>query len=162
MVINLAGGVDYEMLNALIKAFNDLKEFNILDIYFTSMGGQVDAAEAIIAIINDRKEDCTITFYGEVFSSGMQIFLKTECKKKLLPDTTGMYHYSWQEMIISEGGKPSGSYDVFAMKEMKKAKSRTIEYLKTTKLTDKEVNAIKAGKDVYFSYDRMQELISNG
>lgn len=159
MILNLSGEVNYEMLNQLVRSLNDLRQGDRLHIYFTTDGGQVDVAESIIDMVNKNKEYIGITFYGEVFSSGMYIFLKATCEKWILPDTTGMYHYSWQEVTIKEGGKPSSSYDIFCMKEMKKAKNRTIEYLKTTKLTDKEINAIRAGKDVYFSYERMLALL---
>ena len=157
MIINLSGDVDYEMFEKLIKAIEQGKE---LDIYFTaSTGGQTDAAEAIIDLVNKNLERIHIIFYGEVFSAGMMIFLKTKCKKSILPDTTGMYHYSWQQVAISEGGKPSDSYDIFTMKEMKKSKLRTLEYLKTTKLTEKEIKQVKSSKDLYISYERMLELI---
>ncbi len=161
MTLHLSGEVNYAMLDNLVKAYNSLKEDEKLYIYLTSPeGGLVDVAEAIVDFINLDKETIAITFYGEVFSSGMHIFLKTECPKLILRDTRGMYHFSWQEMTISEGGKPTGAYDMFSLKEMKRAKNETIAYLKTTKLLDKEINAIKKGQDVYFSYARMLELIS--
>jgi len=159
MVLNLSGEVDYEMLNKLILAFNTLKEAEELCIYFSSSGGLVDVAEAIIDFINTNKERISITFYGEIFSSGMNIFLKTSCRKKILPDTRGMFHFSWQEVTISEGGKPNSSYDIFSLKEMKASKNRTIAYLKTTKLTETEINSIKKGRDIYFSHTRMEEII---
>jgi len=158
MILNLSGEVGYEMLNALIKAYNDIKEEE-LHIYFSSPeGGLTDVAEAIIDFINSRNK-ISLTFYGEVFSAGMVILLKTTCPKKILPDTRGMFHFSWQELTISEGGKPNGAYDIFSMKEMKESKIRTIEYLKNTKMTEKDLKGIKNGKDIFFSYSRMQELI---
>lgn len=158
MIINLSGEVGYGMFNELIKAVSGLKEN--LHIYFTTAdGGQTDVAEGMVDLINKNKDMIEICFYGEVFSAGMMIFLKTECRKCVLPDTTGMYHYAWQEVTITEGGKPSAAYDIFCMKEMKKAKLRTIEYLKTTKLTEKEIKYVKTGKDLYLSHERMLELI---
>lgn len=160
MLINLSGDVDYEMLNQLIKAINTLKQEETLNIYFTaSSGGQVDVAEAIIDLVNENNDRVKITFYGEVFSAGMMIFFKSKCTKKLLPDTTGMYHYSWQAVNISEGGKATDAYDIFALKEMKKSKLRTLQYLTTTKLTEKEIKQIKLGKDLYISHERMLELL---
>lgn len=89
----------------------------------------------------------------------MVMFLKTECPKTLLPDTRGMYHFSWQTVNIAEGGKPTDPYDIFSLKEMKESKKRSVEYLSSTKLNDKEIKLIKQGKDVYFTYTRLQELI---
>jgi len=160
MILHLSGDVDYEMFDELVKAFNSLIVGDSLHIYFTCpMGGNADVNEAIIDFINKNKDHIGMTFYGELFSSGMIIFLSVKCNKCILPFTRGMYHFSWQEMNISETGKPSSEYDIFSMKEMKKSKDKSINFLKTTKLSEKEINLIKKGKDVYFSYERMLELI---
>lgn len=159
MVVNLAGEVSYEMFNILVKATNELGK---LHIYFSSPeGGLTDVAEAIIDHINKNMNRIEMTFYGENFSAGMLIFLRVNCEKTILADTRGMYHFSWQDITISEGGKPHAGYDTFCMQEMKLSKQRSMEYLKTLTLTDKEMKAIKAGKDVFFPYQRMLEL-ANG
>lgn len=156
-MINLSGEVNYEMLNSLLKSYTGA----YLHIYFSSPeGGMVDVAEAIIDFINLHKDNIEITFYGENFSSGMDIFIKTECKKNILPDTRGMYHYSWQEVSISQSGKLTNEYDKFSIQQMKLSKNRTIAFLKTTKFLEKEINAVKKGKDVYFSFDRMKDIIA--
>lgn len=160
MILNLSGEVNYNMLDSLIKSINTLTVGDILHIYFTCPdGGMTDVSEALITIINLHKEVIVINFFGEIFSSGMVIFLKTTCKKTLLPDTRGMYHFSWQTVNIAEGGKPTDPYDIFSLKEMKESKKRSVEYLSNTKLNDKEIKAIKQGKDVYFTYQRLTELI---
>jgi len=160
MILHLSGEVNYAMVNDLVKAINLLPKENILHIYFTSPeGGNVDVSLALLDIIELHKERIFMHFYGEIFSSGMVIFLKASCTKNLLPDTKGMYHFSWQELMIAEGGKPTDRYDIFSLKEMKEAKNRTMEYLATTKLNSKELRLIKQGKDVYFSYTRLKELI---
>lgn len=160
MVISLSGDIDNNMLIALIKAIGELKENDKLTIYFTCPeGGFTDVTRAVINLINNNKDRVDIVFYGELFSSGMVLFLYVECKILLLEDTRGMYHFGWQEMSINETGKPSGEYDIFSMKEMKKSKIRIIEFLSKTKMSDKEIASIKQGKDVYFSYERMLELV---
>lgn len=160
MILHLSGEVDYEMFNNLVKGFNSLIKDDNLHIYFTSpIGGNADVSEAIVDFINKNKLHIGMTFYGELFSSGMVIFLATECQKAILPFTRGMYHFSWQEMSISETGKPSTEYDIFSMKEMRKSKDKSIAFLKKTKLSEKEIASIRKGKDVYFSHERMIELI---
>lgn len=159
MIINLQGPVDNEMLNNLIKAFNELKE-DILHVYLNTEGGRADTSEAIIDLINNNKERFKISFYGNVFSAGMYIFFRSLCEREILPDTIGMYHYAWQEVTIAEGGKPWSAYDAICMKEMKISKAKTLEYIKNhTSITSKEINDIKKGKDVYFSYERMKQLL---
>lgn len=160
MILHLAGEVDYNMMDTLIKAFTSLTMGDSLHIYFTCPeGGLSDVAVALIDFINKNKEVIGITFYGELFSCGMVIFLSTQCDKWVLNDTRGMYHFAWQEMNISEGGKPSSAYDIFSMSEMKKCKEKTIDFLKTTKLNEKEISNIKKGRDTYFTHVRMLELL---
>ena len=160
MIINLSGEVNEAMMNNLVASYNT-SFLGKLHIYFSSPeGGYVSVAEAIVDLINLHKDKIKITFYGENFSCGMIIFLKTNCEKSILPFTTGMYHFSYQNMSISEGGKPNSDYDLFAMKEMKSSKLQTLNYLKSTHLLEKEISAIKKGKDVYFSFNRMNELLN--
>jgi len=160
MIVTLSGDVTNEMFSELVKAFNGLTKDDRCNIYFTCPnGGDADVTVAIVDFINKNKDYIGMTFYGELFSSGMNIFLATQCEKKILPFTRGMYHFAWQEMGISETGKPSSEYDTFSMKEMKKSKDISIAFLKTTKLSEKEINNVKKGKDVYFSHERMLELI---
>lgn len=160
MILHLSGDIDYKTMDSLVNAMNNLKSEDNLHIYFTCPeGGLTDVGEAVIDFINKNHSRIGMTYYGEIFSAGMVIFLKTKCLKFLLPDTRGMFHFAWQEVTITEGGKPTPGYDAFSMKEMKKSKQRSLEYLKTTKLSTKEINDIKKGKDVYFPYERLLELI---
>lgn len=160
MILNLSGEVNYNMLNELVKSYNLLNEEK-LHVYFSSPeGGFTSIAEVIVDLINLYKDQTKITFYGENFSCGMIVFLKTQCEKSILPSTVGMFHFCYQDMTISEGGKPNSEYGLFSMKEMKSSKLETLEYLKNTKLSDREIIAIKKGKDVYFSFNRMSELIN--
>jgi len=160
MKLHLSGEISYEMFNELIKNFNCLEGEETLHIYFTSTGGLVDVTIAMVDFINSNKDKMVITFYGELFSSGMTIFLASQCPKTILTDTRGMYHYAYQDMAINEAGKLNGDYDIFTMKEMKKSKEKTLKFLKETKLTDKEISLIRKGKDVYFSHERMLEIIN--
>lgn len=160
MVLHLYNEVDHNLLGILVNALNLLKSEEILTIYFTCpSGGYTDVGEAIIDLININKDKINLILYGEIFSTGMLIFLKTKCSKKLLPDTRGMYHFSWQGINMNEAGKPITSYDEFSLIEMKKSKIRSLEFIKSFSFNEKEKKAIKQGQDVYLSYDRMKELL---
>jgi ATP-dependent protease ClpP protease subunit len=161
MIISLSGEVNKDMLEDLVDAYSDRKkEDEKLVAYFTSEGGDMDAMEAMIDFVNNHKDLVELVFYGEVFSAGMAFFLESSCPKRILPETRGMFHFCMQELTITEGGRPSAGYDAFSAKEMKKAKLRTMESIKGKGLTDKEIREINKGKDVYFSYERMLELLN--
>lgn len=156
MILNLSGEMNNEMFNTLVGGLNDADGY--LSIYLSSTGGETDIALAMVDLINRYAKAIDITFYGEVYSAGMFVFLKVNCKKNLLEDARGMFHFAYQDITINEGGKPSDPEDIFLMKEMKKVRARTLDYLKSTKLNEKEFNSIKKGNDVFFSYERMLEL----
>lgn len=160
MLLQLSGEVNYAMLDSLVKTLNEAKKRNEkLTIYFSSEGGLSDVAEAIIEIVNKESERILMIFYGEVFSSGMVILLRVQCEKAILKDTRGMFHFAWQSVMINETGKPTDGYDKFSVAEMKRSKEVTLNFLKTTRLTQSEIVKIKKGEDVYFSYTRLLELI---
>ena len=160
MILNLCGEVNYPMLDTLVSAINNLRQGDHLLIYFSSpSGGLTHVAEAIIDIINRHSEVISLFFYGENFSSGMYILLRTKCHKTLLEDTTGMFHLASQSINIIEGGNGGDSYDSFCIAEMKKAKTRSLEIIKQFKFNAKEAALIKRGKDAYFSCERLRELI---
>lgn len=159
MTINLSGEVESKMLDTLVNAITNAKT-KLVKVYISSPGGETGTAEAIIDLINLHKDKIEVIFYGEVFSAGMIILLALKCPKRILKNTIGMYHFAWQSLDIAEGGKPTDAYSVFSIKELRKAKAQVLAYLKTTPLTDKEIRLIKNGKDAYFSYDRMLEIIN--
>lgn len=163
MTINLSGDVDNFMFAKLLRAYSQIENVGTekLILYIsTPEGGDTDAAEAIVHFINSHSDRIETIFYGQVFSAGMWMFLRLKCINNILPDTVGMYHFAWQDLKITEGGQGVEGFDKFSMKEMKKQKARTIEFLKTTSLTDSEVNAIKKGKDVYLSNERMLQILN--
>lgn len=158
MIVTIEGNVGPKMLSKITNALSDITKGDNLVLYFSSEGGCADTSTAIVDVINKNKDIVSLIFYGQLFSAGMQIFLFTECYKEILEGTRGMYHFAWQSMMISEHGRPTSDYDLFSMREMKETKDENINKLKN-KLTAKEIQSISKGKDVYFSYKRMKELL---
>ena len=53
----------------------------------------------------------------------------------------------------------NNKYDEFAIKELTTSKKDSLEFLKNKKLTEKEIKDISKGNDVFFTYNRLLELI---
>lgn len=159
MTITLSGEIESDMLKILTKSISDLSNGEKLTIYFSSRGGYVGVAEAMINIVNSHKDHIEMIFYGEILSAGMMIFLRTTCKRSLVKEVVGMYHFAWQSLDVSEGGNGSDEYSKFYLKWMKEQKSKTLEYIQTLPFTEKEIAEIRKGKDVYFSTERMDEIL---
>lgn len=160
MTINISGEVNDSMVNRLIDSFNQLKD-DSLTIYFTcGEGGYTDYGEAVIHFINSNANKIRMIFYGENYSCGMIIFLRVKCEKSVLPDTVGMFHLPYLNVSVSMGGIAREAQDKFHVRESVKAAKPIIDLLKKTGLKKKEITKIEQGKDVYFSYNRMSELVN--
>lgn len=160
-IININETLSGAVLDKLIKFYN--KRHNDADctIYISTSGGCTLATEAIIDLINRYKSITTIIAYGKLFSSGFDVFFRTSCKKILLPSSVGMYHLSSLELTYNENGKPNYKSDVQDLKYIKAQKERTMSVATSLNFTEKESKKLSKGKDVYFQYNRLKELLEN-
>lgn len=160
MIINLCEGVTGLTTDTIANALNSLKLNEKLFIYLScSEGGEVDSAEAVIHIINNNLDIIEMVSYGNIESAGFIVFFKSKCHRIILPGCMGMFHQTNVKVEINES---STSYDARtkADKEwMKIQKEQTLKLCKELHMTDKEMLDIKRGKDVYFQYPRMQEML---
>lgn len=129
-----------------------------ITIYFDSEGGEVNAANTLIEVINSNKERITLHVIGYIFSSAFMVFLKTKCKTVLNSNCLGMIHETYQSFSIKSSGK-TGELDSFMIKENKKEHLRDILELKELGLNRKEIAKINKGKDVCFDNKRLREIL---
>jgi ATP-dependent protease ClpP protease subunit len=159
MITHLYSDITPEALNELINAINSLESKDFLNVYFTCpRGGDFDVARAMIDLINRNKDKIVLYCYGSLVSSGMYIYLWSECQKVILPDTRGMIHLPRMKVEIIASNTRSNSMDDFATKELDMSIDRIIDSLKGLGLTKKELKEIEEGKDVYFSYERILKI----
>ncbi len=159
MIIDINEDITKEVTNKIIIALNSLKKGEKLFIYLSSDGGSVEVAEAIIDIVNNNSDIIEIVGYGQLISAAFNLFFRVQCYKTLLHGTFGMCHSSYTSININESGNPNTMEDSISKKFIKVQRDYTISFCRNLGMTDKEINAIKRGKDVYFQYDRMQELL---
>lgn len=159
MTININEDITKETVDKITQAINELQPNDKLFIYFSSEGGDVNSAEAIIHMINNNADIIEVVGYGELLSCGFDIFFKVICYKMLLPNTVGMCHQSNVKININESTKPYEERGVADKAWLKLQKDQTIKFCNSLGMTDKEITAIKKGKDVYFQYKRMQDFL---
>ena len=159
MIININEDIGKETVDKLANSINQLKSAEKLFIYFASGGGDIEAIEPFIHIINNNIDIIEIVAYGEIKSSEFEIFFKCMCHRILLNNTLGMYHHSKVTVNINENGTPSTKFDHANKVWTKNLRDQTISFCKGIEMTDKEILEIKQGKDVYFQPKRMQELL---
>lgn len=159
MVIGITGSIETEILDKLIRTYNELPDK--LDIYLNSEGGDPDIGVAIIDLINNNSEKTKIIGYGKLFSTGFDIFFKSNCKRLLLSGVLGMAHMVALEMkdfSINESSSVSEASNYKKWLEQDK-KSRLVDYEKIG-LNKKELSKIKSGGDCYFQFNRLLELMN--
>ncbi len=159
MILNINEALSNDTVNKLIECLNELEIKEKLYIYFSSEGGDAFSEEAFIHIINNNIEIIELVGYGNLMSSGFSLFFRFEGYKILLPGTIGMFHQTRMETSISEFNNVNQTKNKADRDWMKLQRQYIINFCNNLKMTNKEISDIKKGKDVYFQYNRMQELL---
>lgn len=122
-------------------------------ITISSSWGTVYIAEVIIMELNKLHKE--VTLYGnQLLSSGFDIFHQFKGDKKLLNWAVGMVHkISIHGVKVDSTGVIAEFDDRRAIKNMKHMKQSEYDFL-----TNKEKKKYKEGKDVRFSYKRLQKI----
>lgn len=161
MIVNIDGPIETESLERLITAYNTQEaQGGIVNIYLSTGGGSLPAAQAMTDIINKNAHITTLTVYNSIMSCGLEILFKTICAKTILPTTYGMIHlHSWSTPI--QTGGPATEESKFRCEVMKKSLKSFLVHLRELGLTTKEIEEVKKGKDVYIPHERLVSMVKN-
>lgn len=161
MILNLHESVSDEMFNKVIIAYNSLKEEENLEIYLNTTGGEMNTAEAMIDFINQHSANIILIAYGEIYSAGFFIFFKANCERRIISGTMGMCHLIRTSLEYGEHSKLYYEVDRSNMRWLSSQREWTSKFYKKLGMTNKEVKKIDAGKEVYFTTKRLNELLEN-
>lgn len=160
MIYKICDHITQQTLDSIIEVYNSLEKTDELIIYLNSSGGDYNAMEAILDLINNNKEITTLIGYGCLFSSAFELFFSVTCKKRLIGGCTGMYHQSVIDITVNEQWKTEFQSDkskkLYMMGYMH---SKTLETCNRLKMSDSEIKSIKNGKDLYFDPIRMHNFL---
>lgn len=159
MIININEEINKTVVDKISNSINQLKPAEKLFIYLCTEGGDTEAAEAIIHIINNNADIIEMVAYGKIFSAGFNIFFRSLCHKIILHSTVGMCHYSYIPININENGGPIDKAGKIDKIWLKSQRQHTIDFCKNIGMTDKEVAEVRKGGDVYFLFNRMQDFL---
>lgn len=161
-IINLNGGIDSKTLKFLIKELNTTGYGDHICIYINSTGGEVDIAEAIIEAIDRFSMDRKITLiaYWEVSSSAFQIFMRSNCEKKVLPHAHAVIHKTihHQNSLMIDRRDPLHSG---MAKQNEKLQAEKLYWLASIGITESEMDVINNSGDVYLDAQRLRELAAS-
>ena len=151
--------IDEDLLTSISEAISSNDDIKI---YLNSTGGSEWCSSAIIDIINSNKDKVELIGFGYLLSAAFHIMMESECKKRILDNTYGMYHQSIWDVEISALNKPSNVLDKFRVeKSIKEYRVYYEDKCKEWGFNEQELKKYKKGEDVYFSYERFKELINH-
>lgn len=158
MIVTIEGEITNEAFIVILSGYNNLNEGEVLTIYLNSPGGNVDAMNVVIDFINGHAEEIELIGNWELCSAAFDIYMKAKCNKRLLPNTIGMAHYSSASVTVNENGELTDSYSEVKFDQLRSEKDRSLSFFRKLGLTASELKTIKAGKEQFFTYERMLEL----
>ena len=131
-------------------------------IYLSSNGGDLWLVEPILKMINDNKDRIEIIGVREISSSALSIFLGAECKKSITKNTFAIWHKPSFSFDLDDKNKPRNDFYKFKNKYIVEGFSKEFELeYKDWGLKKSEIKKYKKGEDVYFSYERLQEILNH-
>lgn len=163
MIFSILNDIDSETVNLFTAFLNDAesdpnKKHNI-EILLNSNGGEPAHGNIILYMINERKERVTLIAYGQIYSAAFELYILAQCDKKILPYTTAMYHRATQEITITSGNKPQTTAEKASLQALIANEAVTKKVCGLTKMSEQEKADIFNDKDVYFSYERLLEIL---
>lgn len=151
------------LIDDIEQPHEEAKEHNI-KILFSSPGGQMDMAQAIVDCINGLSDefDVELVVTYQALSAGFDIFVKTKCKKTLYSTAHGLVHLYTRDLSVRNIINNKKSYDRFLLDEMNNRNAEYLEWLESLKIfTKKELKRVSRGGDVYVERERLQKIIDN-
>lgn len=161
MNLSISEGINHDTFEKLVTAYNDLEEKGgqQMHIFLTSPGGDSMLGEAMIELINRYQTVTTLTAYSFIQSMGFDIFFKVQCPRVVLPSTVGMIHLHRWTIDIKDGGSDLDYFDTFKKNHMKKLLQPRIEFYRNLGITEKEIEWILGGDDLFVEASRIEKML---
>ena len=163
MIFNILNDIDSETVNLFTAFLNDAEsdpnKKPYIEIFLNSNGGEPAHGNIILYMINERKERVTLTAHNQIFSTAFELYVLAQCDKKILPYTTAMYHRATQEITMTSGNTPKTATDTANLNSLIADEAVTKKVCELTKMSEEEKADIFNDKDVYFSYERLLEIL---
>jgi len=159
MIYKITDMITNEVLSDFIDAVNQMdSNGESMTIYINSGGGDYEAMEAMLDIINSNHTKYEIVGFGCLSSSAFELFFRAACQKDLIGGCRGMFHQAQATVQLGENGNSNFTNHVREYLEGYLT-DVSINLCKDLKFTPNEIKKFKAGNDMYFSVDRMKEFL---
>jgi ATP-dependent protease ClpP protease subunit len=126
---------------------NKLDNYDLIDLFVTTPGGEAPAMEALLHYLNLRKDDIVITLTSEICSAGTFILTDFEGEIKYSEYLDFILFHSIDRLMYS-GRKSSLIKKEKLLKHLKVLNKKLLEKYRKLGLNEKELKRFKAGYDV--------------
>lgn len=158
---NIDCDMDTDLVERFVKFVNETE--GRIAIYLNSPGGFIVSAQIISDIIDSDVDRFEITAGDFIASAAFWLFFNCGCAKEVFDGTIGMYHLSGKEVRIKTNGGVTGTVEQEMIKHLKSnGLALNMAFCESVGMNPQEIKAIKSGKDVVFSTERLWELLKNG
>lgn len=160
-VLYISDMIGQEICEKFIYQFNKIPKDEEITVYINSEGGETGHADMFVNMLSAEGHRITLIACGQICSAAFNIFYNTECSKKSIhEDTIGMIHLAYINVNLNEAGKLTTEEDRELLRVHKASRENTLQKLKSLGLTPTELNKVKKGKDVYFTTERLKQLLN--
>lgn len=160
MILYLEEEITRETVDKLIAALKEAGDQGELDIYFASNGGARYLSDVIVDIINAHWNKITLIAHSDLQSAAFEVFFKSKCPRRVMPQAIGMYHQSYADFTLNCSKKIVSESDRLVLKGMNTVALQEMSgLLSSLGATEKEIRKFKRGDDVWFDSSRLQEML---
>ncbi len=158
MIFHINEGINSDLVNRLIAAYNQKPLDEGMDIYMSSLGGSVWSAQVLVDIVS-AQPNTTLIAYGNIASSAVYFFTHVQCEKKMLDSCYFVLHQSSWSVEMKETMAAVSDDDKIKIKLLKDyGNTKTKEICEIYRLTEEEKEKIRVGKDVYITQARLKKI----
>jgi hypothetical protein len=125
-----------------------------------SGGGYIHDGLLLSHALELNKDRVSLVCVYQACSTAFEIFKRFPGKKYLTWGCMGMYHYGVTAIDTDDRGKPAYSETECQKRNLKHQKLYVDTFSKEF-MNRKELNKLKKGEDIWFDFDRMQQIFPN-
>lgn len=135
--------INIESVRELIQV---LSQYQKIDLFFTTEGGESVSTKVLLHYLNSRKSDIDLYFTDYLISSGVLVLMGFEGKKTLTDELDYIVIHNIDRLMLHNREQTVLTKALkLHLKETNKSLAKNLSRLG---LTDKEVKAFSSGKDV--------------
>ncbi len=157
---HIEGEMNDELAQKFIQFVNDNEGPIVL--YLDSPGGICVSAQIIQDVINREPERFELMANNQILSCAFDLFFNAKCKRVVMPETIGAYHLTGSTARVNAAGQVDDLLTAFKFAEIKRTGKRdALAFCTRLGMNQKEIETILRGKDVFFTPERLNELLAN-